>query len=56
MNDAIYSTLTKSGEIFEAYTPFNLAKSPDKRFREHAYDMLKTMYDRIPLKAGLDMS
>jgi HEAT repeat protein len=52
MNDTIFASVTKAGDSFNPVPPFNLASSKDKKQREHAYNILRVMYDRIPLKIG----
>ena len=46
INDTVFAEVTLAGDNFNPVPPFNLARSPDKYQREHAYSILLTIYGR----------
>ncbi|MEJ2279204.1 MAG: hypothetical protein P8Y70_15890, partial [Candidatus Lokiarchaeota archaeon] len=50
-----YSKITESGQTFDPVPLFNLIRHKEPKLREHAKNTLKLMYERIPLKAEIDL-
>ncbi|TFF94331.1 MAG: hypothetical protein EU544_04625, partial [Promethearchaeota archaeon] len=51
-----FSKITECGQIFDPIPLFNLIKSKNPRIRKHAEETILLMYERIPLKADIDIN
>ncbi len=53
VKNIIYSQITRAGNLFLVVVGFNLVRNKDKWIRDHAYETLIRMYDRLPVRKGV---
>ncbi|MFX1444926.1 MAG: HEAT repeat domain-containing protein, partial [Promethearchaeota archaeon] len=51
-----YSLITECGQTFDPVPLFNFIKSENQKLRKYAEETLTLMYERIPLKADLNLN
>jgi len=51
-----YSKITECGQSFDPVPLFNLIKNSSKKIQVHAENTLLLMFERIPLKTGIDLN
>jgi HEAT repeat protein len=54
--EILYGQITQSLEVFNPVPSFNMLYKDDINLREHSKDVLKEMYDRIPIRKGYDLN
>jgi len=55
-NNLKYSLITECGQTFDPIPLFNFIKNKNLKIRKHAEETLTLMYERIPLKADLNLN
>ncbi len=55
-NNVKYAKITECGQIFDPIPLFNFIKSDDPKVQEHAIKTLTLMFERIPIKGGIDLN
>jgi HEAT repeat protein len=56
LNETVYSEVTRARDIYHPIPPFNEARSTEDSQREHAFDILRQIYARIPVKQGFNLN
>lgn len=51
-----YSKITECGQSFDPVPLFNFIKNPSQKIQTHAENTLLLMFERIPLKTGIDLN
>ncbi|MHA1563453.1 MAG: hypothetical protein ACTSPA_15185, partial [Promethearchaeota archaeon] len=54
--EILYGQITQSLEVFNPVPSFNMLYKDDINLREHSKDVLKEMYDRLPIRKGYDLN
>ncbi len=54
--EILYGQITQSLEVFNPVPSFNMLSKDDINLREHSKDVLKEMYDRLPIRKGYDLN
>ena len=54
--EILYGQITQSLEVFNPVPPFNMLLKDDINLREHSKEVLKEMYDRLPIRKGYDLN
>ncbi|QEE15025.1 HEAT repeat domain-containing protein [Promethearchaeum syntrophicum] len=54
--EILYGQITQSLEVFNPVPSFNMLSKDDIKLREHSKNVLKEMYDRLPIRKGYDLN